>query len=684
MSGISLQVLEHVADASVRALLLAAIAWPASRLVRGAAARHAIWFTLLAAMLALPFLSSLLPSLRPEIVARYTPPLARFELSGSHAASPAPVGAASHTGHPPVPQSPRWPVALADVYALATLFLLARFLLGLRGSRRLLRNSQPVGEARPRHVLDNLAAAQSMPWPLPQLRATHAVTVPVTIGAREPAILLPADWETWDDFKLRAVLAHELAHIRRHDWLVTLAASLNRCVFWFHPLAWWLERRLSALAEQASDDAALRSTGDAPRYARAVLDFAAAIQTGGRLTYGLAMARTAKVSRRIHRILELTHPRPAVIRKRTWLAILACALPLVYSAAALQVSQPAPQPAPPRGIAQLLIEGNQLSAVEAQQLEEHLARDTEDLAARGKLISYYSAHAIPHPRLEHIFWLIEHHPESEVTIYSSQARAESSPPDYELQKPLWLQQVTAHPTDAHVLANAGRFLGQTDKFAERDLLQRAHQLEPLSPQWATLLADLFSRAIELSFRPSVIPPVDRAFAEAAKAELETSTDATLVGTIGEFLAAGPPGGNPPAPAQRDFAEHLLNRAQSLDASNPEWSAALARVHENPPSSSGGAQRFRVGSEVQQGNLIQQPVPVYPPLAKQAHVQGLVRFHLIIGKDGHVSNVTLISGHPLLAPAAQDAVKRWVYRPTLLNGDPIEVATAADVSFTLSE
>jgi TonB family protein len=373
------------------------------------------------------------------------------------------------------------------------------------------------------------------------------------------------------------------------------------------------------------------------------------------------------------------------------LAILACALPLVYSAAALQVSQPAPQPAPPRGIAQLLFEGNQLSAVEAQQLEEHLVRDPEDIAARGKLIAYYSWHAIRHPRLEHIIWLIEHHPESEVTIYSSQARTESSRVDYELQKTLWLQQVTTHPNDARVLANAGRFLGQRDKFAERDLLLRARQLEPSNPQWATHLADLFSRAIELSFRPSV-PPVDAAFAEAAKAELGTSTDTILVGTIGEFLAAGPPGGNPPAPAQRDFAEHLLNRAQSLDASNPEWSAALARLHtarENPlaepaESSSSGAQRIRVGSEVQQGNLIQQPVPVYPPLAKQASIQGLVRFHLIIGKDGHVSNVTLISGHPLLAAAAQEAVKQWVYRPTLLNGDPTEVATAADVSFTLIE
>jgi protein TonB len=76
-------------------------------------------------------------------------------------------------------------------------------------------------------------------------------------------------------------------------------------------------------------------------------------------------------------------------------------------------------------------------------------------------------------------------------------------------------------------------------------------------------------------------------------------------------------------------------------------------------------------------------PVYPPLARQALIDGTVRFTAIIGGDGHILNLQLVSGHPLLVPAAQDAVRQWVYRPTLLNGTPVEVVTQIDVPFTLS-
>jgi len=96
------------------------------------------------------------------------------------------------------------------------------------------------------------------------------------------------------------------------------------------------------------------------------------------------------------------------------------------------------------------------------------------------------------------------------------------------------------------------------------------------------------------------------------------------------------------------------------------------------------QRIRVGGQVQQANLIRQPKPVYPPLAKQARIQGVVRFNAIIGKDGTIQNLTLMTGHPLLVPAAQEAVKQWLYKPTLLNGEPVEVATVIDVNFTLSQ
>lgn len=96
------------------------------------------------------------------------------------------------------------------------------------------------------------------------------------------------------------------------------------------------------------------------------------------------------------------------------------------------------------------------------------------------------------------------------------------------------------------------------------------------------------------------------------------------------------------------------------------------------------QRIRVGGNVQQAKLINQPRPMYPPLAKQARISGIVRLNAIISKDGTIQNLTVISGHPLLVPAAMDAVKQWRYAPTLLNGEPVEVVTQIDVNFTLSQ
>jgi protein TonB len=96
------------------------------------------------------------------------------------------------------------------------------------------------------------------------------------------------------------------------------------------------------------------------------------------------------------------------------------------------------------------------------------------------------------------------------------------------------------------------------------------------------------------------------------------------------------------------------------------------------------QRIRVGGNVQQAKLIKQPRPVYPPLAKQARISGVVHLNAVIAKDGTIQNLTLISGHPLLVQAAMDAVRQWVYAPTLLNGEPVEVVTQIDVNFTLSQ
>ncbi len=94
-------------------------------------------------------------------------------------------------------------------------------------------------------------------------------------------------------------------------------------------------------------------------------------------------------------------------------------------------------------------------------------------------------------------------------------------------------------------------------------------------------------------------------------------------------------------------------------------------------------RIKVGGVVQQGKILHQVMPVYPQLARAARVQGVVRLEGILGKDGRVRELHVITGHPLLVQAALDAVRQWIYKPTILNGDPVEVIAPIDVTFKLN-
>ncbi len=103
--------------------------------------------------------------------------------------------------------------------------------------------------------------------------------------------------------------------------------------------------------------------------------------------------------------------------------------------------------------------------------------------------------------------------------------------------------------------------------------------------------------------------------------------------------------------------------------------AVAQVSAQP--------RVRVSPGVMWGSLLKRVNPTYPPLARQARIQGTVILKIRINRSGKVENVALESGHPMLAPAAIEAVKQWEYQPPLLNGEPIDVETTVQVSFTLS-
>jgi protein TonB len=122
----------------------------------------------------------------------------------------------------------------------------------------------------------------------------------------------------------------------------------------------------------------------------------------------------------------------------------------------------------------------------------------------------------------------------------------------------------------------------------------------------------------------------------------------------------------------------VNASGPLPPPAPVPPSAAAVTMPVPPGT------IRVGGNLQSNKIVDKATPVYPPLAKQARIQGVVKLTVHIGADGTVKDIQLLSGHPLLVEAAVDAVKQWVYQPTLLNGNPVDVITDVDVNFTLSQ
>ncbi len=188
------------------------------------------------------------------------------------------------------------------LYVFAAAVLLGRLLVGSWLARRLLRGSVRAGE---------------------NFSESPRIAVPLTIGWIRPVILLPSSWRTWDQSKLDAVLLHESSHVRRHDSLNALLAGINRCLFWFHPLAWWMERKLAFLAEQACDEACVCVLDNRREYARVLLEMASEVEaSGGRLSsHALAMARPSQVRQRIDAILDETRAAHRGLTAMSWAAL---------------------------------------------------------------------------------------------------------------------------------------------------------------------------------------------------------------------------------------------------------------------------------------------------------------------------------------------------------------------------
>jgi hypothetical protein len=286
--------------------------------VKSAGARHAAWAGVVVLMLLLPSWMAWGPRASQRVLPAAPAPAAGVPIVLSTLDPPS-IPAVR------VEPSARWDW-LAIVYLAGVFFLLLRLAIGTLRA----------------HILAGGATVLGGRLTSPRCAA------PVTVGWLRPSVILPECWRQWPQAQFDAVLTHESEHVRRRDPLFKWLALLNRAIFWFHPLAWWLERRLSALAEEACDAAVLERGHDPHEYSRYLLELARSVgQMGARIdVVGMAMPGSS-LTRRIRQILA-SGPAPRLTRGRAvCLAVAFAMLSAVFAAARVDRQPSVPDPPMP-------------------------------------------------------------------------------------------------------------------------------------------------------------------------------------------------------------------------------------------------------------------------------------------------------------------------------------------------
>jgi hypothetical protein len=295
-------------ECAVRAALIAvvtAVVLPTIG-IKPAAARHTAWTSVMLTMLLLPIWTAW----GPKTPIRLLPPV---EWHGNietplpnvlpHSVRLTEMRQVTISAPPPAGQNWTWQSLLLILYGFGAFGLLARLAIGTARTHRLISRA---------NVRDGKGISSEC-------------TCPITVGWLHPVVILPKTWQEWSPQQLDAVLTHEREHVRRRDPLIQWLALVNRALFWFHPLAWWLERKLSALAEEACD-AAVLAHGHTPQdYSEYLLDIARSVsRSGSRLgIVGVAMPGSL-LRQRIRLILNSCGALP-ISRTRIVVAVAACA-----------------------------------------------------------------------------------------------------------------------------------------------------------------------------------------------------------------------------------------------------------------------------------------------------------------------------------------------------------------------
>jgi TonB family protein len=549
---------------------------------------------------------------------------------------------------------PSWPVAIAAVLVAGAALRLAWLVVGLLHLRRLRRAGAVARGSESDADLQALVQAGA------EIRYVNEIGQPVTFGVRRPVVLLPASLRSQPEAIRRAVLAHELWHVRRRDWVWVLIEEAVRGLLWFHPAIWWLVSRVQSSREEVVDELTVLLTNSRRGYLEALLAFAdepplfpAAPFARRRHLFDrmLLISKEAVMSSR--RIVASCAAMLAVLATAGWYGVGAFPLtgaPVEGSKAARVTQQPPrdPRPGEPRPASSREIE-----------LQKAL------VASGGSLQVFQELAKLQEQR-------------------GAVAEAEST-----LQA---MKQAHADKAEAY-LAVAG-FYQRTSQFDRAvAAVEEAAALDPSNPKGHQLAATYYEEIV----RKGTLDPVDKAtkIAQGISAtDRALAADPDFVDAIVyKNILLRHQAAMETDPSRRQVliaeADGLRNRAIDLRKAQQQTQGAPGAGRAAgmpppppPPPPPGGKSPVRVGGNIKPPVKIKDVRPFYPEDAKSAGIQGVVILEALIDESGRVIWTNVLRSIPMLDKAASEAVQQWEFMPTLLNGEPVPVIMTVTVNFTL--
>jgi TonB family protein len=543
---------------------------PALLRLDNAGARYAYWRAVGILCLALPWIQ--------PYHERAAPGTARAGAAITEIISTSPAGSS-------VPMATDWAAVAVVALGLGAVLRLSWLALGLWRLRQLrLATSQDpphAGDAEFQQTLGTGAA----------IRHTTLVAQPVTFGLRQPLVLLP-DRLRHESIEIRrAVVGHELVHVKRRDWTWLVLEEVAVSLFWFHPAVWWLVSQVQLAREEVVDEIAILLTGRRKAYIKALLAFADS-------TSVLPIAAFAR-RRHLFRRIALVSKEDVMSSRRIVASCAAMALVVAagswYTVSALPLRR-APQ-------------------VWTQKEPGSLERSAHTVTPEN-----------PIPRRVH----------AEDPIVPDVPGVNGGTLIVKVTIDVLGRVAEARATELAIRgAGLNVNVAGDEMVGEIDRSVRGLQAEPAA-----------------AVRQAVPAYVDAALASVRQWRYDPPAKGPLTFDVAVRIGAAP-------------EIMRFSRAGQAPASGAPENSDIA---------------LRVGGAIKTPTKIRDVRPVYPPIARAAHVSGVVILETKIGADGGIEDARVLRSIPLLDEAALDAVKQWKFEPTLLNGKPVPVIMTTTISF----